>query len=164
MPGLELNGSNSTSALRKTATLCGSSWSFHQAANVLLQLTEVELSFSHIRRLCANEAEIVSAQDQVESDQVKWEALVETAEVLVESLADQPSSARIEPAHHSADNDSPLASTYIGIDGTFINAQPANRFLEAKAEIIFTNHRMTVSPGRNVLLNKRSVSSCLSVA
>ena len=129
-----------------------------------MQLTEVELSFSHIRRLCANEVEIVSAQDQVESDQVKWEALVETAEVLVESLADQPSSARIELAHHSADNDSPLASTYIGIDGTFINAQPANRFLEAKAAIIFTNQRMTVSPGRNVLLNKRSVSSCLSVA
>ena len=164
MPGLELNGSNITSALRKTAILCGSSWPFHQAANVLLQLTEVELSFSHIRRLCANEVEIVSAQDQVESDQVKWEALVETAEVLVESLADQPSSARIELAHHPADNDSPLASTYIGIDGTFINAQPANRFLEAKAAIIFTNQRMTVSPGRNVLLNKRSVSSCLSVA
>jgi len=36
--------------------------------------------------------------------------------------------------------------------------------LEAKAAIIFTSHRMTVSPGRNVLLNKRYVGTCLSVS
>ena len=95
---------------------------------------------------------------------MEWEVLVETTEVWVESLTDQPQPARIAPAHHSADNDSPLASTYIGIDGTFIKARPANRFLEAKAAIIFTNHRMTVSQGRNVLLNKRYVGSCLSVS
>ena len=46
--------------------------------------------------------------------------------MLVESVADQPQSARIEPAHHSADNHSPLGPTYIGIAGTFINVQPAN--------------------------------------
>ena len=157
MPGLELSGNNITSELRKIAILCGSSWSFRQAANLLLQLTGVELSFSHIRWLCANEARIVSVQDQAEYDQVEWEALVE-------SVADQPQPARIEPAHHSADNDSPFSPTYIGIDGTFINAQPANRFLQAKAAIIFTNQRMTVSQGRNVLLNKRYVGSCLSVS
>ena len=95
---------------------------------------------------------------------MEWEALAETAEALVESVADQPQPARIEPAHHSADNDSPFSPTYIGIDGTFINAQPANRFLQAKTAIIFTNQRMTVSQGRNVLLNKRYVGSCLSVS
>ena len=154
-----MNGSNITSELRKIAILCASSWPFRPAANLLLQLTGLELSFSHIRWLCANEAEIVSTQDQTEYDKVEWEALVETTEVLAESLADQPQPGRIEPAHHSA-----LWPTYIGIDGTFINAQPANRFLEAKAAIIFTHQRVTVSPGRNVLLNKRYVGSCLSVS
>ena len=71
MPGLELSGNNITSELRKIAILCGSSWSFRQAANLLLQLTGVELSFSHIRWLCANEARIVSVQDQAEYDQVE---------------------------------------------------------------------------------------------
>ncbi|MDP6745686.1 MAG: hypothetical protein QGH37_01480 [Candidatus Poribacteria bacterium] len=110
-PGLELNGSNVTLELRKIAILCASSWPFRQAANVLLQLTGVELSFSHIRWLCANQAEIVSTQDQTEYEQVEWEALAETAGVLVESVADQPQPARIEPAHHSADNDPPLGPT-----------------------------------------------------
>jgi len=36
--------------------------------------------------------------------------------------------------------------------------------LEAKAAIIFTNHRVTVSQGRNVLQNKRDVGRCLSVS
>ena len=39
MPGLELSGNNIISELRKIAILCGSSWSFRQAANLLLQLT-----------------------------------------------------------------------------------------------------------------------------
>ena len=85
---------------------------------------------------------------------------METTEVWVESLADQPRQSMVP----SADNHSPLSPTYIGINGTFIKAQPANRFLQAKAAIIFTNQRMTVSQGRNVLLNKRYVGSCLSVS
>ena len=101
---------------------------------MLRQLTKVGLSFSHIRWLCANETEIVTAQAQAESDKVEWEALVETAEVLVESVADQPQSARIEPALHSADNDPPLGPTYIGIDGTFINAQPLTGFWRPKRQ------------------------------
>jgi len=36
--------------------------------------------------------------------------------------------------------------------------------LQAKAAIVFTNHRMAVSPGRNVLLNKRYVGRYLSVS
>ena len=40
---------------------------------MLRQLTKVGLSFSHIRWLCANEAEIVTAQAQAESDKVEWE-------------------------------------------------------------------------------------------
>jgi len=36
--------------------------------------------------------------------------------------------------------------------------------LEAKAAIIFTNQRVTVSKGRNLLQNKRYVGSCLSVS
>ena len=81
MPGLELNGSNTTSELRKIAILCGSSWPFRQAANVLWQLTGVELSFSYIRWLCANEAEIVAAQANTEYQTAEWEALAETTEV-----------------------------------------------------------------------------------
>jgi len=81
--------------------------------------------------LCANEAEIVSAQDQAEYDQVEWEALVETTEVWVESLADQPRQSMVP----SADNHSPLSPTYIGIDGTFIKAQPANRFWKPKRQL-----------------------------
>ena len=110
-PGLELNGSNVTSEWRKIAILCASSWPFRQAANLLRQLTGVELSFSHIRGLCANQAEIVSAQDQTESEQVEWEALVETTEVLVESVADQPRQSMVSPAHPSADNYSPVSPT-----------------------------------------------------
>ena len=102
MPGLELSGNNITSELRKIAILCRSSWPFRPAANVLVQLTGLELSFSHIRWLCANEAEVVSAQDQAEYDQVEWEALVETTEVWVESLADQPRPPMAPSAHHSS--------------------------------------------------------------
>ena len=78
----------------------------------------------------------------------------------VESVADQPRQSIVP----SADNHSPLSPTYIGINGTFIKAQPANRFLEAKAEIIFTDHRVTVSQGRNLLQNKRYVGSSCSVS
>ena len=101
-PGLELNGSNVTLELRKIAILCASSWPFRQAANLLRQLTGVELSFSHIRWLCANQAEIVSTQDQTEYEQVEWEALVETTEVLVESVVDQPRPPMAPSAHHSS--------------------------------------------------------------
>ena len=101
-PGLELNGSNVTSEWRKIAILCASSWPFRQAANVLLQLTGVELSFSHIRWLCANQAEIVSAQDPAESDKVEWEAPAETTEVLVESAANQPRQPMAPSTHHSS--------------------------------------------------------------
>ena len=107
-----------------------SSWTFRQATNVLLQLTGVELSFSHIRWLCANQAEIVSTQDQTEYEQVEWEALVKTTEVLVESVVDQPKWPMAPSAHHSS-----VQPTWIGIGGTFINAQPANRFLEAKRQL-----------------------------
>ena len=99
MPGLELNGSNTTSEWRKIAILCGSSWPFRQAANVLWQLTGVELSFSYIRWLCANEAEIVAAQANAEYQTAEWEALVGTTEVLVESLADQPRQPMAPPAY-----------------------------------------------------------------
>ena len=54
-----LDDSNVTQALRKIAILCGSSWPFRQAADVLHELTGVRLSFGHIRWLCADEAEIV---------------------------------------------------------------------------------------------------------
>ena len=70
-PGLELNGSNVTSEWRKIAILGASSWPFRQAANLLLQLTGVELSFSHIRWLCTNQAETVSTQDPAEYDKVE---------------------------------------------------------------------------------------------
>ena len=102
MPGLELNGSNTTSELRKIAILCGSSWPFRQAANVLWQLTGVELSFSDIRWLCANEAEIVAAQANTEYQTAEWEALAETTEVLVESVVDQPRPPMAPSAHHSS--------------------------------------------------------------
>ncbi|MAE18952.1 hypothetical protein CMK12_08505 [Candidatus Poribacteria bacterium] len=62
---------------------------------------------------------------------------------MVESVADQPQPVRIEPVQHSANNHSPFSPTYLGIDGGFINAQPTNRFLEAKAAIIFANQPMT---------------------
>ncbi|MAE18252.1 hypothetical protein CMK12_04820 [Candidatus Poribacteria bacterium] len=61
--------------------------------------------------MCANQAEIVSTQDQTESDQVEWEALAETAEALVESVADQSQPTESEPAHHLADNRSPFGPT-----------------------------------------------------
>ena len=102
MPGLELNGSNTTSEWRKIAILCGSSWPFRQAANVLWQLTGVELSFSYIRWLCANEAEIVAAQANTEYQTAEWEALAETTEVLVESVVDQPRPPMAPSAHHSS--------------------------------------------------------------
>ena len=79
-----------------------SSWPFRQAANLLRQLTGVELSFSHILGLCANQAEIVSARDPAESDKVEWEAPAETTEVLVESAANQPRQPMAPSTHHSS--------------------------------------------------------------
>tara|TARA_B100001245_G_C22565344_1_gene281864 strand:- start:80 stop:199 length:120 start_codon:yes stop_codon:yes gene_type:complete len=38
-----------------------------------VQLTGLELSFSHIGWLCANEAEIVGVQANAESQTAKWE-------------------------------------------------------------------------------------------
>ncbi|MDP6749937.1 MAG: hypothetical protein QGH37_23535 [Candidatus Poribacteria bacterium] len=52
--------------------------------------------------MCANQAEIVSTQDQTEYEQVEWEALVETTEVLVESVVDQPKRPMAPSAHHSS--------------------------------------------------------------
>merc|ERR1712096_367530 len=53
---------------------------------------------------------------------------------------------------------------YMGLDGTFINAQPGKRFFEAKVGIVFTDQRIRVSQGRNLLLNKQYVGSCQSVS
>ena len=85
-----LDDSNITQSLRKIAILCGSSWPFRQAANVLHELTGVTLSFGHIRWLCADEAKVTCAEFDEKYDQIEWEALVETMEVLVEYLADEP--------------------------------------------------------------------------
>ncbi len=77
-------------------------------------------------------------------------------EVLVEYLAEEPTST-------SDDTNSSPQRIYTGIDGTFINAVEAKRFIEAKAAIIFTDDRKKVSKGRNLLLNKQYVGSCQPV-
>jgi len=158
-----LDDSNVTQALRKIAILCGSSWPFRQAANVLRELTGVKLSFGHIRWLCADEAKVARAEFDEKYDQIEWEALVETMEVLVEYLADEPKETTKEPTNTSADADSSPKRVYTGIDGTFINAVEAKRFIEAKAAIVFTDDRKKVSKGRNLLLNKQYVGSCQPV-
>ena len=101
-----LDDSNVTQALRKIAILCGSSWPFRQAANVLHELTGVRLSFGHIRWLCADEAQTVAAQANAAYEKAEWLALVETMEVLVEYLADAPKQPTVESSHDSHDNDS----------------------------------------------------------
>ncbi|MDP6599181.1 MAG: hypothetical protein QGI86_25455 [Candidatus Poribacteria bacterium] len=53
---------------------------------------------------------------------------------------------------------------YIGIDGTFINAQLGKRFLQAKVGIVFTEPRIRVSQGRNLRRNKQYVVRCQSVS
>lgn len=158
-----LDGCNITQPLRKIAILCGSSWPFRQAADVLRELTGVNLSFGHIRWLCAAEAEIVATQTNATYEQASWDALVETMDTLVEYLADEPNPPTPESTSDLLDESLEPERIYTGIDGTFINDLPANRFFEAKAAIVFTDERVEVSKGRNLLLNKQYVASCQPV-
>lgn len=130
---------------------------------MLGELTGVGLSFGHIQWLCSDEAQTVEVEANEQYEQASWDALVETVEVLVEYLADEPNEQTLESTSNSLDTTSQPQRIYMGIDGTFINAQPAKRFIEAKAAIVFTDDRVQVSKGRNLLLNKQYVGSCQTV-
>lgn len=130
---------------------------------MLRELTSVKLSFGHIRWLCSKEAETADKELKAKYDQAYRQALVFTMETLVEYLEEEPNPETSETTSDSVDKNSSAKRIYMGIDGTFINAQEANRFFEAKAGIVFTDERITVSKGRNLLLNKQYVGSCQSV-
>ena len=147
--------------MRRIAILCGTSWPFRQAASVLEELTGVHISPGHIQWLCSDEAKTAETQASQTYEQASWNALVETMETLVEYLADEPNPPA--PTSDVLNEPSEPKRIYTGIDGTFINALPAKRFFEAKAAIVFTDERVQVSKGRNLLLNKQYVASCQPV-
>ncbi len=156
--------SNVTPELRKVAILCGTSWPFRQAAEVLRNLASVELSPAHIQWLCSKQAVAAKAQFKEKHDSAYWPALIETMETLVEPLVEEAKRETSEKTSHSKEQAWSAKPVYIGIDGTFINAQPRKRFFEAKVGIVFTEQRIRVSKGRNLLLNKQYVGSCQSVS
>ena len=156
--------SNVTPELRKVAILCGTSWPFRQAAEVLRNLASVELSPAHIQWLCSKQAVAAKAQFKEKHDSAYWPALIETMETLVEPLVEEAKRETSEKTSHSKEQAWSAKPVYIGIDGTFINAQPRKRFFEAKVGIVFTDQRIRVSKRRNLLLNKQYVGSCQSVS
>ena len=156
--------SNVTPELRKVAILCGTSWPFRQAAEVLRNLASVELSPAHIQWLCSKQAVAAKAQFKEKHDSAYWPALIETMETLVEPLVEEAKRETSEKTSPSKEQAWSAKPVYIGIDGTFINAQPGKRFFEAKVGIVFTEQRIRVSQGRNLLLNKQYVGSCQSVS
>ena len=155
--------SNITPALRKVALLCGSSWPYRQGTMVLKELTGVSISHTHLRDLCADEAVHVKSVDNDAYQSAFNAALAETMETLVEYLADEPTPPTPESTSDVLDESWEPRRIYTGIDGTFINDLPAKRFFEAKAAIVFTDERVEVSKGRNLLLNKQYVASCQPV-
>ena len=142
------------------AILCGTSWPFRQAAEVLRNLASVDLSPGHIQWLCSKQAVAAKTQFQEKHDSASWPALIGTMETLVEE-AKRGTSEKTSPWEDQSWSAKPI---YMGIDGTFINAQPGKRFFEAKVGIVFTEQRIRVSQGRNLLLNKQYVGSCQSVS
>ena len=160
---LSPNG-NITPELRKVAILCGTSWPFRQAAEVLRNLASVDLSPGHIQWLCSKQAVAAKTQFQEKHDPAYWPALSETMETLVEPLVEEPKGKTSAKTSHSEGPAWSAKPIYMGLDGTFINAQPGKRFFEAKVGIVFTDQRIRVSQGRNLLLNKQYVGSCQSVS
>ncbi|MDP6748228.1 MAG: hypothetical protein QGH37_14645 [Candidatus Poribacteria bacterium] len=102
--------------LRKVAILCGTSWP---------NLASVDLSLGHIQWLCSKQVVAAKTQLKERHDSVSWPALIETMETLVED----PNRKRSEKTSHGEDQSWSAKPIYIGIDGTFINAQPGKRFL-----------------------------------
>jgi len=139
---LSPNG-NITPELRKVAILCGTCWPSRQAAEVWPNLASVDLSPAHIQWLCSKQAVAPKTQFQEKHDPAYWPALIETMETLVE----EPKRERSEKTSHWEDQSWSAKPIYIGIDGTFINAQLGKRFLQAKVGIVFTEQRIRVSPG-----------------
>ena len=160
---LSPNG-NITPELRKVAILCGRSWPFRQAAEVLRNLASVDLSPGHIQWLCSKQAVAAKTQFQEKHDPAYWQALSETMETLVEPLVEEPKGKTSAKTSHSEGPAWSAKPIYMGLDGTFINAQPGKRFFEAKVGIVFTDQRIRVSKRRNLLLNKQYVGSCQSVS
>ena len=129
---LSPNG-NITAELRKVAILCGTSWPFRQAAEVLRNLASVDLSPGHIQWLCSKQAVAAKTQFQEKHDPAYWQALIETMETLVE----EPNRETSEKTSHWEDQAWSAKPIYMGIDGTFINAQPGKRFFEAHVNCVY---------------------------
>ena len=83
------SGVNITQALRRIATLCGSSWPYEQAENVLLELTGVPVSHNQIMNLCESEALGVEANQKQTYETFEAEALVETMNALSDYLSEE---------------------------------------------------------------------------
>ena len=133
---LSPNG-NITPELRKMAILCGRSWPFRQAAEVLRNLASVDLSPGHIQWLCSKQAVAAKTQFQEKHDPAYWQALSETMETLVEPLVEEPKGKTSAKTSHSEGQSSSAKPIYMGLDGTFINAQPGKRFFEAHVNCVY---------------------------
>jgi hypothetical protein len=139
--------------------LCGTSWPFRQVAEVLPNPVSVELSPGHIQWLCSKPTVAAKTQLKEKHDPAYWSALIESMETLVEEPK-RETSAKNSHSENQAWSAKPI---YMGIGGTFINAQLGKPFLQAKASIVFTEPRIRVSKGRNLRLNKQYVGRCQSV-
>ena len=126
------------------AILCGTSWPFRQAAEVLRNLASVDLSPGHIQWLCSKQAVAAKTQFQEKHDPAYWQALIETMETLVEPLVEEAKRETSEKTSHSKEQAWSAKPIYIGI--------------------VFTDQRIRVSQGRNLLLHKQYVGSCQSVS
>jgi hypothetical protein len=155
-----LKNSNTTQRLRQLAILLGSSWPYRQAAKVLEDLTGVKISGKQIQRLCQSEAEQLAERRAQANEESQFEALAETMEVLVDLIKVEPKAGKKTDANDSKETPNRV---YTAIDGTFVNAQEASKYFEAKAAILFTDDRTRISERRNQLTHKQYVASCQSV-
>ncbi len=125
-------------------------------AEVLPNLASVDLSPGHIQWPCSKQEVAAKTQLKEKHDSVSWPALIEAMGTLVE----EPKRERSEKTSRGEDQSWSAKPIYIGIDGTFINAQPRKPCLQAKGGIVFTEPRIRVSQRRNLRRNKQYVVRC----
>ena len=156
------NGGNITTALKRIATLCGASWPFQQAQEVIEQLTGVQVSHDHIRNLCASEAKKIEQQQQQTYDTLLGEVISEAMEALADDFDDREDDSMNHYTTTAPKSDQvqvPKDRFYLGMDGVYISEVGQKKRIEAKVGILFTDQRATISKGRNILLNKQYVGT-----
>lgn len=142
--------SNVTPELRELAALVGCSWPYESAANVLKQLSGVQLSDERVRQLTNEQGSMVAKQQKDKAEEVVTEAVNMTQ--IRAQRARQGSGNQEEPAEW----------LQVGLDGGWIPSREQTGGMEGKIGVVASQLDPVGKHGRHRLSTRRYVATFAS--